>query len=59
MKDQLFHLLKTIDPEQNNLDTLPDVSESTDNTSSDWEDENEGICLSQSIEEEPYWALCE
>ena len=51
--------IEDINQQQNNLDPLPDVSESTENIYSVLEDENEGICLSYSIDdEEPYWALC-
>ena len=35
--------IEDTDQEQNNLDTLPDVSENTGNTSNDLDDENEGI----------------
>ena len=50
--------IEYINQEQNNLDTLPDVRGNTDNTFSDSEDESEGLCLSNSKdEEEPYWAL--
>ena len=52
--------IEDIDQGRNNLDIVSDVSESTDNASGDWEEENEGICLSHSNdEEEPYLALCE
>ena len=45
--------------DQINLDTFSDVSENTDNTFSDTEDENEGICLSHfDDKKEPYCALC-
>ena len=51
--------IEDIDKEQNNFETLPGISESKYKTSIDLEDENEGICLSHSNdEEEPYWALC-
>ena len=51
--------IEDIDKEQNNFETLPGISESKYKTSIDSEDENEGICLSHSNdEEEPYWALC-
>ena len=38
-----FLSIEDTDQEQNNLDTLPDVSENTGNTSNDLDDENEGI----------------
>ena len=45
--------IEDIDQEQNNLDTLSNFSESTDNTSSDSEDENEGLFayLTQTMKE--------
>ena len=51
--------IEDIDKEQNNFETLPGISESKYKTSIDSDNENEGICLSHSNdEEEPYWALC-
>ena len=59
LEESALSSIEDIDKEQNNFETLPGISESKYKTSIDSEDENEGICLSHSNdEEEPYWALC-
>ena len=47
--------IENIDQEQNNLDKLPHVNASTDNTFSNSEDKTEGLCFSDSNDDvEPY-----